>query len=259
MVHYTASKPLGLVLIVTARMVFSGPSRTEVTGFLGDRIFLQFKVENMPNTSIISVGLYKNTVKIHECPSHRNCSGSHVCAFHKTTVSAFYCIGNLTLGDSGNYLATFFNRRGIPTASNEISLIVRVPSTNSTVPPTAANSTDTTAEEILSPTDFSSLFFSVLGLSAAVLMVALLSWLIWSFKRTKEQQQQDPNPTVQGTAEASSRVPAAPLVYSVLDFPKRGQAGVEIQPRDTEYAAISYPTHSQVRCSAECKPVGLHL
>ncbi|XP_071380710.1 uncharacterized protein [Centroberyx affinis] len=211
----------------------------------------------MPNTTITSVGLYKNTVKIHECPSGTNCSESQVCAFHKANVSVFYCIGSLTLRDSGNYSATFFSVGGIlNTDCNEISLIVN--NTSSTVPPTVADSTDTAATEG-SKTDFSALFFSVIGLSAAVLMVAMLSWLIWSFKRTKEQQQQDSNPTAQGTAEAPSRVPAAPLVYSVLDFPKRGQAGVEIQPRDTEYAAISYPTHSQVRCSAECKPAGLHL
>lgn len=38
----------------------------------------------------------------------------------------------------------------------------------------------------------------------------------------------------------SVNVPEPSLIYSVLDFPKRASAVLEINPDDTEYAAVSY-------------------
>ncbi|XP_068176587.1 uncharacterized protein [Antennarius striatus] len=54
--------------------------------------------------------------------------------------------------------------------------------------------------------------------------------------KQQQPQQQISNPIVQETENVSSPT----LVYSVLDFPKRTQVVLENNPRDTEYAAVSY-------------------
>lgn len=60
---------------------------------------------------------------------------------------------------------------------------------------------------------------------------------------------------LQETLEASNYAPAPPLVYSVLDFPKRSSAVLELNPSDTEYAAVSYlPEQRRVWHAGEPKP-----
>ncbi|KAG7230670.1 hypothetical protein INR49_025387 [Caranx melampygus] len=67
-----------------------------------------------------------------------------------------------------------------------------------------------------------------------------------STDKHQQPQQQNSNPTLQETIEDSSGVPPPTLVYSVLDFPKRPSAVMEMNPNDTEYAAVSYLPESRM-------------
>lgn len=46
--------------------------------------------------------------------------------------------------------------------------------------------------------------------------------------------------SLQETVQESAKVSESSLVYSVLDFPMRSSAVLEVNPSDTEYAAVSY-------------------
>ncbi|KAI4828745.1 hypothetical protein KUCAC02_022821 [Chaenocephalus aceratus] len=93
-------------------------------------------------------------------------------------------------------------------------------------------------------------FLAVLLVSSVVLLAAVLPLLIWCILKHKDKQpapaQQSSNPTAQETV--ASIVPAPPLVYSVLDFPKRTSAVMEMNSSQTEYAAISYLPEKRVTC-----------
>lgn len=45
---------------------------------------------------------------------------------------------------------------------------------------------------------------------------------------------------IQETVEVSMNGPEPSLIYSVLDFPKRASAVLDMNTDDTEYAAVSY-------------------
>ncbi|KAJ4943057.1 hypothetical protein JOQ06_005566, partial [Pogonophryne albipinna] len=87
----------------------------------------------------------------------------------------------------------------------------------------------------------SSLVVKDTGSSCAVIFEVIL-WKFTDFASSTDKQpapaQQSSNPTAQETV--ARIVPAPPLVYSVLDFPKRTSAVMEINSSQTEYAAISY-------------------
>ncbi|KAK5869745.1 hypothetical protein PBY51_024440 [Eleginops maclovinus] len=182
------SKPLGLVLILTAHMVFSGPSPANVTGNLGDNITLEFLFNHE--------GLYK---------------------------------------------ASLFGPSYITKDSKWIQLIVKENYRSSSVSP---KTTTNPSNELSGSTWLASEFVTVFVVSSVVLLAAVLPLLIWFLLTNKDKQpetpQQSSNPTAQETVGESSGVPAPPLVYSVLDFPKRTSAVIEMNSSETEYAAISY-------------------
>ncbi|XP_049443692.1 uncharacterized protein LOC125895685 isoform X3 [Epinephelus fuscoguttatus] len=150
---------------------------------------------------------------------------------------------------SGIYWASLLDS-GLALESLRVQLTVEEKEhRNSTVSPKPNDIT--TNKDRGSPSFFSSHIVTVLVVSPVVLMAAVLPWLIWCLLRAKDTQQRQPeaspNPTVQETIEATNTVPAPPLVYSVLDFPKRPSAVLEINPSDTEYAAVSYLPENQQR------------
>ncbi|XP_034387032.1 uncharacterized protein LOC117729780 isoform X2 [Cyclopterus lumpus] len=208
MVDNIVSKPLGLVLIVTVHMVFNGPIPAEVTGSLGTNITFQFTF----NTSVTKhFAVYTtNHTKIAEYSQGNRRKREGDFDVHPENNYVLCHITNLKLHHSGIYWATLFMDLGLPIESNnKVQLIVREENRINTV-----------------------------------LLAAVLPLLIWCLMRTKDKQppheQHSSNPTVQETVEASNNVPTPPLVYSVLDFPKRSAAVLEINPSGTEYSAVSY-------------------
>ncbi|KAK5907100.1 hypothetical protein CesoFtcFv8_004984 [Champsocephalus esox] len=196
------SKPLGLVLILTAHMVFNGfcchtgLSQKKITGSLGDNITLEFSFNFSVTTGIYWASLYVD---------------------------------------------------GIPKKSIRKELDVRVEN-RSTVTPKPTNIT--LIEDSGSAGMSFSPFLAVLLVSSVVLLAAVLPLLIWCILKHKDKQpapaQQSSNPTAQETV--ASIVPAPTLVYSVLDFPKRTSAVMEMNSSQTEYAAISYLPEKRQGC-----------
>ncbi|XP_029904856.1 uncharacterized protein LOC115357512 [Myripristis murdjan] len=245
MLDNSISKPFGFAFIITAHMILNGPSQAQpdqITGAVGGNVNLSFKFNKIPNTFNCRLALYRDdNLKISQCHCNITCSKNLSCVFNKETKSAFYCIYNLTPKHTGIYWVTLFNQGKILNSTNK-SLLVREDDTSSTVPPSPTTNTVTEADVDPSQTashPFVPFFFFVLGVLAATLLTGVLALVIWSHRRTKEQQQ-DPIPRMQETVGATN--PA--LVYSVLDFPKRHQEGVEVQLTDTEYATISYQVSS---------------
>ncbi|XP_028444147.1 uncharacterized protein LOC114562094 [Perca flavescens] len=238
MVDNIVSKSLGLVLIVTAHMVFNGTSRAEVTGILGNSISLEFKF-NINVTGHLA--FYTNhTGKIAEYLQGKISSSEGDFYVNPKNMSVFFHITNLKLNHSGIYWASMFMDSGpVIESNNREQLIVREENRSSTVPPKLNDTT--TKKGSGSP---SQIVITVLVVSPVVLLAAALPLLIWCLVKTNDTQQpssqQSSNPTVQETVDASYNVPAPPLVYSVLDFPKRPSAVLEINPSDTEYAAVNY-------------------
>ncbi|XP_056132811.1 uncharacterized protein LOC130109866 [Lampris incognitus] len=252
MVDYTTSRPLALVLISTAHMVFTGLSLGEVrNGYQGSNITLEFRFQNISGTSIKSAGLYRNdTQKINECPLESMCSESHVCVFNRHTTLAFYCIANLTFEHNGNYWVTLFMKSSgaQKVQSNSISLIVHKQKRWSTVSPPTANTTESETTGKMPERAFPLHYLMLLGVLAIAILAGSLTWFIRRHRRNTEQRHHDPNPTVQVREEASHPAPAMSPVYSVLDLPKRpqgvvdtSQQRVDVEPSDTEYAVIAFP------------------
>ncbi|XP_034738354.1 uncharacterized protein LOC117950997 [Etheostoma cragini] len=242
MVDNIVSKPLRLVLIFTAHMVFNDTSQAEVTRILGTNITLEFKF-NTSVTKVISV--YKNHNKIAGYSGGKISSNEGNFDIYLKNTSVFFCIANLTLNHSGIYSASLFmDLEPAKESNNQEQLIVREENKSSTV---LSKQNDITTSK-----DSGSLSYivTVLVVSPVVLLAAALPLLIWCLVRTNDKQppsQQSSNPTVQETVEASYNVPEPPLIYSVLDFPKRPSAVLEIHPIDTEYAAVHYlPEKRQV-------------
>uniref|UniRef100_G3P1A3 Immunoglobulin V-set domain-containing protein n=2 Tax=Gasterosteus aculeatus TaxID=69293 RepID=G3P1A3_GASAC len=243
MVDHIVLKPLGLVLIVTAQMVFNGPTTVQVTGNLGKNISFPFTF-NISVTEKLAV-YSTNHTKVAEYLKGTTSSNEGDFHLYPESTIVICHITNLKLHHSQIYWATLFMDSGLAIESNKIQLIVRGGNQhgnrNSTVPPMM----NATAEieggnHILFP----SYIVLVLVVSSVVLLAAVPPFLICCLLRTKDKQttpqQQSSNATVQETLEASNYAPAPPLVYSVLDFPKRSSAVLELNPSDTEYAAVSY-------------------
>ncbi|XP_078114863.1 uncharacterized protein LOC144523276 [Sander vitreus] len=243
MVDNIVSKPLGLVLIVIARMVFNGTSRGEVTGILGNNTTLEFKF-NISVTKHFAVYTTNHT-KIAEYSQGKISSSGGDFDVYPKNMSVFFHITNLQLYHSRIYWASLFMDSGFIIESKKVQLIVREENRSSTVTPKLNDTTIN--KESGSP---SHIVITVLVVSPVVLLAAALPLLIWCLVKTNDKQppsEQCSNPTVQETVEASYNVPAPPLVYSVLDFPKRSSAVPEINPGDTEYAAVNYlPEKRQV-------------
>lgn len=247
MVDNIVLKSLGLVLIITAHMVFNGLSRA-YTGLMGNNITLQFKF----NVTVTEKHLacYKEPqTKVAEYSKQRHFPEDGDIIIYPNKTSVFCHITNLKLNHSGIYWASLLDS-GLALESLRVQLTVEEKEhRNSTVSPKPNDIT--TNKDRGSPSFFSSHIVTVLVVSPVVLMAAVLPWLIWCLLRAKDTQQRQPeaspNPTVQETIEATNTVPARPLVYSVLDFPKRPSAVLEINPSDTEYAAVSYLPENQQR------------
>lgn len=240
MVDNIVTKPLGIVLIVTAHMVFNGHSK-EVTGILGNNITLEF-ILNATITKNSHIAVYRSGPhKIVECPSDSYCSESHEYDVSRGTVSVFCHISNLKRNHSDIYWASLFIDLNPPKESDKVKLSVREDNRSSTDSPMPTYST--IPEHRGTSNLFVFYIVTVLVVLCVVLLAAVLSWLIWCLVRTKDKQQQQRQssyPTVQETVQASNIVPAPSVVYSILDFPKRPPAVLEMSPNDTEYAAVSY-------------------
>lgn len=237
----TITKPLGLVLIVTAHMVFNDPSHAEVIGIFGSNITLQFTF-NISITENSQIGIYTTgEKKIDDFKS-----GKSSFDIYPQNNSVFYHITNLTLNHTNTYWASLFGV--IPIKSNEVKLIVEERNISSTAPLPSTKPTVHVNESSSSfPTSNIIIIFAVLPV---VLLATVLPWLICSLVRPKDKQQQQQSPqsstpTVQESVASSSSVSAPSVIYSVLDFPKRPPTVVEINPRDTEYAAVSYFTEKR--------------
>ncbi|XP_039889180.1 uncharacterized protein LOC120734412 isoform X2 [Simochromis diagramma] len=237
----TITKPLGLVFIITAHMVFNDPSHAQVIGIFGSNITLQFTF-NVSINENSQIGIYITGEK--KIDDFKSGKGSFVICPQNNSV--FYHIINLTLNHTNTYWASLFG--GNLRKSNEVKLTVEERNISWTAPPPSTI-----------PTDFNdssnSLSISKIIIIFAVLPVALLAtvlpWLICSLVRPKDKQQQQQQrpqsstPTVQESVASLSSVSAPSVIYSVLDFPKRPPTIVEINPRDTEYAAVSYLTEKR--------------
>ncbi|XP_078024987.1 uncharacterized protein LOC117253590 isoform X1 [Epinephelus lanceolatus] len=246
MVDNIVLKSLGLVLIITAHMVFNGRADT---GLMGNNITLQFKF-NVTVTKDNHLACYKEPqTKVAEYSKQRSIPEDGDIIIYPKNTSVFCHITNLKLNHSGIYWASLLDS-GLARESLRVQLIVQEKEhISNTVSPKPNDIT--TNKDRGSPSFFSSHIVTVLVVSPVVLMAAVLPWLIWCLLRTKDTQQRQPepspNPTVQETIEATNTIPAPPLVYSVLDFPKRPSAVLEINPSDTEYAAVSYLPENQQR------------
>ncbi|XP_041861164.1 uncharacterized protein LOC121652476 [Melanotaenia boesemani] len=239
-------KPLEFILIFTVHMVLNGPGQAKhIRGILGKNITLQFDF-NANITDKSSFAVYtEGQNKISEYPNFK--SSFKILPNN----SVLYHIRNLTLENSKVYWMCLFpeftKHSGIPiTESNKVKLIVQEDDSSTTVAPA------TTHDNLMTPSDngssslFSSNTITFLVVTSAVLLTAILSFLICCLAKTKDQETEphrNSNPTVQETissVEFSMNVPGPSLVYSVLDFPKRPPTVVEFNPSDTEYASVSY-------------------
>nr|XP_020467694.1 uncharacterized protein LOC109966851 [Monopterus albus] len=232
------TKPLGLVLIITAHMVFNGPSQAKVTGILGRNITLQFTFNDTDIHNHSKFAIYiTGEKKIDQYSGGKPGPGGGIFSIFPKNASVFYHITNLTRNQSETYWATLFVGSGLR-ESNTVELIVLEENTSSTVPPMPANIT--IIKDSGSSSFLSYQLVTVLVVLPVVLLAAVLPWSIWCLVRTKDEQhqpQQNSNPTVQETFED---MPPPSLVYSVLDFPRRPPVVLDINPNDTEYAAVSY-------------------
>ncbi|KAM8875614.1 uncharacterized protein AB9W97_016307 [Spinachia spinachia] len=239
MVHNIVLKPLGLVFIITAHVVFNDPIPVQVTGSLGQNISFQFtfNVSVTENLAVYTTNHTKIAGYLKGIVSSRD--GDFY--LHPENTSLMCHISNLKLHHGRIYWASLFTDSGLAKESNnKVQLNVREENRISSVPPMT---NDTTIIAGGNPT-ISSYVVPVLVVSPVVLLAAVLSFFICCLLRTKYKQttpqHQSSNATVQETVEASKNAPTPPLVYSVLDFPKRASAVLELNPRDTEYAAVSY-------------------
>ncbi|KAA8589458.1 hypothetical protein FQN60_012823 [Etheostoma spectabile] len=184
MVDNVVSKPLRLVLIFTAHMVFNGTSQAEVTRILGTNITLEFKF----NISVSKhSAVYKNHTKIAEYSEAKIFSNEGNFNIYHKNMSVFFCISNLTLNHSGIYWASLFMDSGpAKESNNQEQLIVREENKSSTIP---SKQNDITTNE-----DSGSLshIVTVLVVSPVVLLAAALPLLIWCLVRTNGMESDSP-------------------------------------------------------------------
>ncbi|XP_005730323.1 uncharacterized protein LOC102209246 isoform X2 [Pundamilia nyererei] len=237
----TITKPLGLVFIITAHMVFNDPSHAQVIGIFGSNITLQFTFNVSINVNS-QIGIYITGEK--KIDDFKSWKGSFVICPQNNSV--FYHIINLTLNHTNTYWASLFG--GNLRKSNEVKLTVEERNISCTAPPPSTKPTVFNESSNSLSINKIIIIFAVLPV---VLLATVLPWLICSLVRPKDKQQQQQErpqsstPTVQESVASLSSVSAPSVIYSVLDFPKRPPTIVEINPRDTEYAAVSYLTEKR--------------
>ncbi|XP_029356545.1 uncharacterized protein LOC115042451 [Echeneis naucrates] len=242
MVDKKVSKCVGLILIAAAQLIFNSSSRAEVTGLLGSNVTLWFRFNNTVLQHDSHFAVYvSGQRKIAEC-SIKVCPGG-IFSIYPENTSVVYHITNLQLNHSEIYWASLFDS-GLLTESNKVHLVVQEENRSSTVPPSP---TDTTTVELNGTSGiFSSAITGVLLVLPVILLLAALPWFWCQLKANNKQQQQQQqqlqssNVTVQECAEAP------PPVYSILDFPQRPSAVLEMNSNNTEYAAISYLSEKRV-------------
>lgn len=237
MVGNIVTKLLGIIFIIVAHMAFNVQSQSkEVTGILGDNITLPFKFDTTLQKNG-HFGVYKNQSAKTKIAEYQNANEGEVFKVHLENNSVSWRIINLTLSDNESYWVSLFGKSGLTKESNVVRLIIREGNRSSTVP-TMQTEISTTEKN-----GSSSVIVTVLVVSPVVLLVAVLLCLICCLVRAKDKQetpQQNSTPTVQETIDSSTNVPVSSVVYSVLDFPKRPSAVLEMNSSDTEYAAVSY-------------------
>ncbi|XP_068176586.1 uncharacterized protein [Antennarius striatus] len=234
MAYSFVSKLLGLVLISAAQMVSNVSNPVEITGITGSNITLQFTFG--PNVNLIESShliIHENTTgqKIAE---YEQGNEENVLDVHPKNSSVFWHITNLKLKHTGNYYASLVSDLEPAKKSSEVQLVVQETKGSNTVPPLQRKI------PVIEDSKTSFHMVTITVVSPLMLLAAVLPFLIWFLVRNKDKQQQPQqqisNPIVQETENVSSPT----LVYSVLDFPKRTQVVLENNPRDTEYAAVSY-------------------
>ncbi|KAM3619226.1 uncharacterized protein V6R79_004806 [Siganus canaliculatus] len=242
MVDNIIRRLLMLVVISAAHMALNGPSRAEVTGIAGASIRLQFTFNaSLSNDSNFAVYLTDNKIAEY---NRGQTKGNFVVSHENTSV--FLHITNLKVNDSGLYHASLFDLSPLP-ESEKVQLIVQEEvkeNRSTTVPPEEVN-THTKARDI---DGSSSILVFVLVVSPVLLVAAALTCLIWCLLRTRDKPQSSPpqqssSATIQEAVDEPQNKPS--VIYSVLDFPKRPSAVLEMNSNDTEYAAVSY-LHGQV-------------
>ncbi|XP_060934469.1 uncharacterized protein LOC133010835 [Limanda limanda] len=243
MVDNIVRKPIGLVLLAAAHMVFGGPSPAKFTGTLGSNFTFHFRFNDPIINQSSRFGVYiTGEKKIAEHRGQKGNLGGGVFDIYQNH-SVLYRIEKLKQNDSGIYWASLFADKGLVTKSNKVQLSVQDGNRSVEVSPQPINKTITSG----SPAPFSLYVVPVL-VAPVVLLAAALPLLIWCLVKTKEKQQQPPpnsNPTVQETVAGSSTGPPPSLIYSVLDFAKRPPAALDTRPNDTEYAAVGYLTEKR--------------
>ncbi|XP_043985797.1 uncharacterized protein LOC122838856 isoform X2 [Gambusia affinis] len=210
MVENGFAKPLGLVLIVTAHMVFSDPSHAVVIGTVGQNISLHFKF-NANITDESNIAVYKclgEQRKISEYPIFKN-----EFKIYPEDSSIHFHITNLSLNHSETYWAILVINLSKIHSKNEVKLIVQ--------------------EENLTTT--------------AALLPFVVICLPKPKDQTQEGHQRSSSPTTQETVEVTVSTTDQSLVYSVLDFPKRPPSAVELGSKETEYATVSYLPEKKLR------------
>ncbi|KAM9384255.1 uncharacterized protein KZ484_006121 isoform 1-T1 [Pholidichthys leucotaenia] len=238
MVNLIIRTSLSLVLIIVAHMVVNGSSHSEVIGIVGSNITLIFRF-NVSITKKDHFAVYRDREnKIFESLKGRTSQLIKVCSENS---SIAYHMSNLDLNDSSIYWATLFNR--ITKHSDKVTLTIKEQNRTTTASPKMTNAT--TSEESGSHNVFPFHIIILMVVLLVVLLAAVLPWFICFLSKTKDEEQQEhphqrSNPTVSETVDAPRNMPAPTLVYSVLDFPKKSPAVMAINPRDTEYAAVSY-------------------
>ncbi|XP_012737867.2 uncharacterized protein LOC105939996 [Fundulus heteroclitus] len=238
MVENRFTKPLGLVLIVAAHMVFCGLSHVRVIGIVDQNISLNFTF----NTTIrnnSSIAVYKCISKQQKISEYPHCK-SEIEVYPEFS-SVIFHLTNLSLNNTETYWATLF-RNGKTETSNKVELIVQEDNRRTSVPPVPSTFTQTTTSG--SSSFLSSNVVTVIVVSPFLVLAAILPFLVICLAKpkgpTQEASQRTSNPPAQETLEVSVNSTGSSLVYSVLDFPKRPPSTVEFSPNNTEYASVSY-------------------
>ncbi|XP_055796894.1 uncharacterized protein LOC129867482 [Salvelinus fontinalis] len=259
MFYYSSSKPLLLVVLI---VLFNGHNWADkVVGIIGHDITIRFSFQNTFKASgNRSISLYKNSVKIGECNHdvHSCCSQSHLCISENKEF--FFFIQNLTSVDNGTYWITLFqiNRDPPMLKSNEVSLILQSDG-NTTESPSRTSNDDDISDSGNANNVYVLIIFAVLGVSIIALLIGLLGWFCWTYKRSPEgDQQENLKAKQQGSGEASTSMSVYSVEYGVLDFNSRPngeegnthgrerEGGVVRSAETVEYAAITFPPQQRV-------------
>ncbi|XP_075896773.1 uncharacterized protein LOC142897972 isoform X2 [Nelusetta ayraudi] len=233
-VETMSTKRLGFVFIVTAHMVFNVPSRAEVIGILGNNVTLEFTFNSSGNfLQGDRVAFHKlNGTKIKIAEFKYGKEGRNFYVSSQTKSVSWYKT-KLEMNDSGSYFASLFPNRGPAEKSQCVNLTVQELKTNSTVSP--INTTGSENE----PGVGASYVTILLLIAPFVVFLVALPLLIWVLVCQKDNPPRL-NSLPKETVQESAKVSESSLVYSVLDFPMRSSAVLEVNPSDTEYAAVSY-------------------